>query len=165
MSVDCKTVWANLITGDIRGAPVSSSWQQLRPGCASVKTAQLQPVVQPPWPTRWRAKDSWGRSPWSSRCGQQCRPIQVTWYIHLPERLCEGQKVHAYVFQDQDVKLKTILILNTEPSTRVPPFSPFFLLPVWHASRVRLHTTRGASANSLRCKLYPPSFFTTATAA
>lgn len=33
MSVDCKTVWANLITGDIRGAPVSSSWQQLRPGC------------------------------------------------------------------------------------------------------------------------------------
>jgi len=43
MSVDCKTVWANLITGDIRGAPVSSSWQQLRPGCASVTTAQLQP--------------------------------------------------------------------------------------------------------------------------
>jgi len=59
MSVDCKTVWANLITGDIRGAPVSSSWQQLRPGCASVKTAQLQPVVQPPWPTMsWRAKDA-----------------------------------------------------------------------------------------------------------
>ena len=59
ISVDCKTVWANLITGDIRGAPVSSSWQQLRPGCASVKTAQLQPVVQPPWPTMsWRAKDA-----------------------------------------------------------------------------------------------------------
>ena len=74
MSVDCKTVWANLITGDIRGAPVSSSWQQLRPGCASVKTAQLQPVVQPPWPTMsWRAKDA---------C-QRVRDL-CPWCVHRP---------------------------------------------------------------------------------
>ena len=37
---------------------------------------------------------------------------------------------------------KPSLILNTEPSARC------FFLPVWHASRVRLHTTRGR-----KCKL------------